>query len=85
MAVIKESVEETRAKAVKFLGSLRGAYIVGRALYETYQHIKDEEPSDASDMQYLGENLFSIGWLSAQTVSRHQVKASKKSKLGKRK
>jgi len=71
---------------LQFLGSSRGSYIVGRALYETYQRVKDEEPSDASDMKYLGENLFPIGWISAQAMAELAHKKKKeKSKLGRRK
>lgn len=80
--------KEEQKSAVQFLGSHRGAYIVGRCLYETYQRIKNEEPSDASDMKYLGENLFTLGWISAQAMSELDVKSKtqpKKSKLGRRK
>lgn len=80
--------KEEQKSAVQFLGSHRGAYIVGRCLYETYQRIKNEEPSDASDMKYLGENLFSLGWISAQAMSELSGKSKplqKKTKLGRRK
>ena len=55
-------------KANQFLQCQRGRYIVGRALYETYLKVKEEEPSDASDMKFLGETLFQIGWLSASVM-----------------
>jgi len=80
-----ESVEEQRKKAVQFLGSSRGNYIVGRCLYETYQRIKNEEPSDASDMEYLGHNLFTLGWISAHAMVELSKRKLKKSKLGRRK
>lgn len=54
--------------AVEFLNTLRGKYIVGQALQLAVQHLeKVEEPykevSNISDMRFLGENLFQIGWL----------------------
>ena len=55
-------------KANQFLNCHRGRYIIGRALYETYLKVKDEEPSDAADMKFLGETLFQIGWLSASVM-----------------
>lgn len=60
-------------KASQFLNCHRGRYIIGRALYETYQKVKDEEPSDAADMKFLGETLFQIGWLSAFVMKDRNV------------
>jgi hypothetical protein len=84
----ESKTSDSQKQALKFLSSLRGNYIVGRALYDTYLRIKNEEPSDASDMEYLGKNLFNLGWLSASLFKNNYVgvfKQVKKSKLGKRK
>jgi hypothetical protein len=55
--------KEERAEALKFLGSLRGQYIMGQALYvaaETLKAVPDPytEHSNIADMEYLMENIF---------------------------
>jgi len=59
-------------KAVEFLGSLRGNWIVGQALTiaareltDLYKPIEQREPSNAKDMLYLRDALFPM-WASVQ-------------------
>ena len=53
------------ATAIEFAGSLRGQYIVSKALAEAIEVLKqlkgiDAAPSDLADMEYLYENLFNL-------------------------
>jgi len=52
----------TYEKALAFLQSPRGRYIIGQALYIACEKLKDSEPSNATDMRMLGEKLFGVGW-----------------------
>jgi hypothetical protein len=54
-----------RATAIEFAGSLRGQYIVSKALAEAIEVMEqrqgiDREPSDLADMGYLYKNLFNL-------------------------
>tara|TARA_R110000824_G_scaffold25329_3_gene88265 strand:+ start:698 stop:970 length:273 start_codon:yes stop_codon:yes gene_type:complete len=54
-----------RATAIEFAGSLRGQYIVSKALAEAIEVLKqlkgiEAAPSDLADMEYLYENLFNL-------------------------
>lgn len=78
--------EKVKALAFELLRSYRGNYIVGRALYETAKRIREEEPSDCADMTLIGEQLFPLGWASAQAMEHHIAKGQKtKAKSGGRK
>jgi hypothetical protein len=65
-----EEKKQQRSEAIDFLGSLRGNYIVGQALAIAIQQLESVHPpemrelSNISDMKYLAENLFSIGYAS---------------------
>ena len=54
-----------QATAIQFAGSLRGQYIVSKALAEAIEVLKqlkgiEAAPSDLADMEYLYENLFNL-------------------------
>tara|TARA_R100000773_G_C4119811_1_gene55842 strand:+ start:139 stop:438 length:300 start_codon:yes stop_codon:yes gene_type:complete len=47
-------------KAREFVSSARGQLILGQALAIGARELRDKEPSNASDMAYIGETLFSV-------------------------
>jgi len=58
-------MSEQKKKAIKFLNSLRGRYIVSQALTIASREMKKvkqphREDSNIADMEYLRDNLFPI-------------------------
>lgn len=59
----EDKMGDERKEALKFLGSLRGQYIMGQALYVAAETLKKvDEPftelSNIADMEYLMEHVF---------------------------
>jgi hypothetical protein len=65
-------MSDKREEAMKFLGSVRGQFIVGQALTLAAQQLKESEPSNAGDMKYLAENLFQLGMAATLTVQQNE-------------
>lgn len=66
MANKNNTTKPTKTEAVQFAQSLRGQYILGQALAiasETLKKAEYPESSNISDMEFLGESLFQIGFL----------------------
>ena len=47
-------------QAREFVSSARGQLILGQALAIASRELRDKEPSNASDMAYIGKTLFSV-------------------------
>lgn len=73
MKTEQETRKGEERKAILFLNTMRGQYVMGQALAVAIQTFESQEPeylresSDISDMQYLLDTLFSIGKLAMQT------------------
>ena len=56
----------TKKQTLELAQSLRGNFIIGKALYIAAQALKNEEHpplSDIKDMEEIGEALFPVGWM----------------------
>jgi len=51
-----------QVKAKEFALSSRGQLVVAQALSIASKQLQDKEPSNSSDMKYIGENLFEPYW-----------------------
>lgn len=59
----------TREDTIKLVQSLRGQFIIGKALYVAVETLKKEKYpaiSDIEQMEEIGENVFQIGYLGAK-------------------
>lgn len=58
----KEKKINEQVKAKEFALSSRGQLVVAQALSIASKQLKNKEPSNSSDMKYIGENLFEPYW-----------------------
>ena len=62
MMAMKSQKRKDVANAQKFAMSQRGQLIIAQALAIASKSLKEKEPSNASDMIFLGEHLFQPFW-----------------------
>lgn len=66
--------KHTKKQTLELAQSLRGNFIIGKALYIAAQTLKKEENppiSDIKDMEEIGEALFPVGWTPTQIANEH--------------
>jgi hypothetical protein len=59
----KGFTQDEQIKAKEFALSSRGQLIMAQALSIASAHLKDREPSNSEDMQYIGGHLFQPYWM----------------------
>tara|TARA_R100000152_G_C6633605_1_gene80415 strand:+ start:83 stop:352 length:270 start_codon:yes stop_codon:yes gene_type:complete len=67
----------TKEDTVKLAQSLRGQFVIGKALYVAVKTMeKESRPaiSDIEQMKEIGENLFPIGYLGAKASEKFSEK-----------
>jgi len=66
VTTLEASEDRNSEKAIEFLESFRGRYIIGQALYYAIQQLESIQPevlqekSNIADMKYLRDELFNI-------------------------
>ena len=65
--------------ASELFKSFRGQFLIGQALYIASQwlqtqHVRIGEPSNATEMEMLGEALFGLGYIAAKESRTRQIK-----------
>jgi len=72
-----KSKKFTREETLDLAQSMRGQFIIGKALYVAVETLKKEKHppiSDIEQMKEIGENLFSIGYLATEVSEKFKGK-----------
>tara|TARA_R110001592_G_scaffold20489_4_gene83041 strand:- start:5784 stop:6059 length:276 start_codon:yes stop_codon:yes gene_type:complete len=74
--------KHTKEETIELASSLRGQYIIGKALYVAVEQLKKEEYppiSDIEQMEEIGEALFEIGYFTTQATEKFKKELHGKS------
>ena len=80
---MKYNAENAQGKALEFLFSMRGRYIVSQALYHALKVLGDVQPevmqekSNMDDMRYLRETLFDFSDFTFEPIDQETLETLK--------
>jgi hypothetical protein len=70
---------DSQDEAIKFLGSMRGQYIMGQALQIAIESLESVEPevrreySNIQDMKFIRDELFPMGFAIAEATKKAEI------------